>query len=48
MEKGNRTGNTPGSQRGRREDKKAALRNDLGRKEWGERMDLRSAVDPLT
>ena len=30
MEKGKGTGKTPGSQRGRREDKRAARRNDLG------------------
>ena len=31
MERGNGTGKTPGSQRGRRENEKAAHRNDLGR-----------------
>jgi hypothetical protein len=31
MEKGKETGKTPGSQSGRREDEKAARKNDLGR-----------------
>ena len=30
MEKGKGTGNTPGSKKGRRENEKADLRNDLG------------------
>ena len=41
MERGKGTGDTPGSQRGRRENEKAARRNDLGRLEWGDRMGLR-------